>query len=52
MGTKLWYGFYPTAIGTDEQFMQQMDALVHGIGDRAKADRTNQLTSVAEGVPP
>ena len=60
IGSRLWHGFYPSLITSDEAFMQQMDALVREIGDRGKwgnspagpEEATTQRTRVQEGIPP
>jgi hypothetical protein len=49
LGQSLWHAFFPSAVGTDEKFMQKMDDLTREIGDRGKL---KTRTSVAEGVPP
>jgi hypothetical protein len=49
LGQSLWHAFFPSAVGTDEKFMQKMDDLTREIGDRGKL---KTRTSVMEGVPP
>lgn len=47
LGTRIYLKFYPSAVKTPPDFMQQMDALIREVGDRGKTQ-----TKVSEGVPP
>ena len=45
----MYYAFYPSAVPTDQKFLQQMDSLIREIGDRGKIQTR---AKVSEGVPP
>ena len=46
LGTRMYYRFFPSAVGTDAAFVEQMDAVAREIGDRGKAK------ALSEAVPP
>lgn len=48
IGSRLYFNFHPAAVETDAAFLQQINAVVHELGERGKPKSSS---CVSEGVP-